>query len=46
MQVTAVFSYGYPPKKPIELDIFDRIALLLKIVARLASEDEYEDYNS
>jgi len=33
-------------KEPRELDAFDQIALSLQQVARPASEDEYEDYNS
>src|SRR6266536_2066050 len=42
------FSYEKQNKgeatKP--LDIYNRIKASLEIVARLASEDEYEDYNS
>jgi hypothetical protein len=38
--------YDNPSKKPKELDTFDQIALSLRSVARPASEDEYEDYNS
>jgi hypothetical protein len=45
-QATAAFSYSHPLREPTELDAFDRIALSLKAVARPASEDEYEDYNS
>ena len=45
-QATAAFSYSHPLREPIELDAFDRIALSLKAVARPASKDEYEDYNS
>jgi hypothetical protein len=42
------FSYGASlgSSELLELDEFDRIALSLYAVARLASEDEYEDYNS
>jgi hypothetical protein len=43
---TIIFSYDYPPKKLIELNAFDRIALLLKVIARLASKNKYKDYNS
>ena len=39
------FQYGLH-KEPRELDAYDRIALSLQAVARPASEDEYEDYNS
>jgi hypothetical protein len=39
------FSYDNP-KEPKELDAFDQIVLSLRSVARPASEDEYEDYNS
>ena len=45
-QATIAFSYSHSPREPIELDAFDRIALSLKAVARLASEDKYKDYNS
>ena len=41
-----LFSYGTSSYELLELDEFDRIALSLRLVARLASEDEYEDYNS
>ena len=40
------FSYDNPSREVRELDAFDQIALSLQQVARLASEDEYEDYNS
>ena len=40
------FSYDNAFKELKELDAFDRIALSLRSVARPASEDEYEDYNS
>jgi hypothetical protein len=41
------FSYeNQNQAEPQELDAFDRIALSLRSVARPASEDEYEDYNS
>jgi hypothetical protein len=42
------FSYGASlgSSELLELDEFDRIALSLHAVARPASEDEYEDYNS
>jgi hypothetical protein len=33
-------------QEPKELDTFDQIAQSLKQVARPASQDEYEDYNS
>ena len=41
------FSYeNQNQEEPRELDAFDWIALSLHLVARLASEDEYKDYNS
>jgi hypothetical protein len=40
------FSYDNPLKEPKELDPFDQVVLSLRSVARPASEDEYEDYNS
>ena len=40
------FSYDNPSRELLELDRFDQIALSLRAVAQLASEDEYEDYNS
>ena len=40
------FLYDNPSRELLELDAFDRIALSLCAIARLASEDEYEDYNS
>jgi hypothetical protein len=40
------FSYNNPSRELPELDRFDQIALSLRAVARPASEDEYEDYNS
>ena len=40
------FSYDNSSKEVKELDAFDQIALSLQQVARPASEDEYEDYNS
>jgi hypothetical protein len=43
---TTLFSYSTPSQELLELDAFDWIALSLHLVARLASEDEYEDYNS
>ena len=39
-------SYSSSSRELPELDTFDRIALSLWAVARPASEDEYEDYNS
>jgi hypothetical protein len=39
-------SYSSSSCELPELDAFDRIALSLRAVARPASEDEYEDYNS
>jgi len=45
-QLSLTFSYDNPSKEPKELDTFDQIALSLRLVARPASEDEYEDYNS
>jgi hypothetical protein len=39
-------SYGRRAEEPRELNTFDRIAQSLKQVARPASQDEYEDYNS
>jgi hypothetical protein len=47
LSITPTFSYGSKPSQELpELDAFDRIALSLRSVARPASEDEYEDYNS
>jgi hypothetical protein len=46
LQTTPAFSYDNPSRELPELDTFDRIALSLRLVARPASEDEYEDYNS
>jgi hypothetical protein len=44
---TRPFSYeNQNQEEPRVLDAFDRIALSLRSVARPASEDEYEDYNS
>jgi len=44
---TTPFSYENQKQvEPKELDAFNRIALSLRSVARPASEDEYEDYNS
>ena len=41
------FSYENQNQAELqELDTFDRIALSLRSIARLASEDEYKDYNS
>ena len=41
------FSYENQNQAELrELDAFDRIALSLRSVARPASKDEYEDYNS
>jgi hypothetical protein len=42
------FSYDNQNQgKAIEpLDIYDHIKASLRTIARLASEDEYEDYNS
>ena len=39
------FQYG-SNKVPKDLDVFEQIALSLQTVTRLASEDEYKDYNS
>jgi hypothetical protein len=39
-------SYGRVLEEPKELNTFDQIAQSLKQVARPASQDEYEDYNS
>jgi hypothetical protein len=44
-QASSTFSYDNS-RELRELDAFDRIALSLRSVARPASEDEYEDYNS
>ena len=45
--VSTPFSYeNQNQAEPQELDAFDRIALSLRSIARPASEDEYEDYNS
>ena len=46
LQAPALFSYDTPSQELPELDAFDRIALSLRLGARPASEDEYEDYNS
>jgi hypothetical protein len=46
LPVHTPFSYGDPSQEVPELDAFDKIALSLRTVARPASEDEYEDYNS
>ena len=46
LPTTLPFSYDNPSKELLELDAFDQIALSLRTVARPASEDEYEDYNS
>jgi hypothetical protein len=46
LPTTSAFSYDNPSRELPELDAFDRIALSLRSVARPASEDEYEDYNS
>jgi len=40
------FSYEGTSKEPRELDTFNQIAQSLGQVARPASEDEFEDYNS
>jgi hypothetical protein len=40
------FSYDNPSKEIREFDIFDQITLSLQQIARPASEDEYENYNS
>jgi hypothetical protein len=42
----SAFLYNSSSREPSELDAFDWIALSLRAVARPASEDEYEDYNS
>ena len=39
------FLYNNPSRELLELNAFDRIALSLCAVARLASKDKYEDYN-
>jgi hypothetical protein len=46
LPTTSAFTYSNPSHELPELDAFDRIALSLRSVARPASEDEYEDYNS
>jgi len=48
MPNTMPFSYSTSlgSSKLLELDEFNRITLSLHTVARLASKDEYEDYNS
>jgi hypothetical protein len=43
-QADLAFSYNNL-SEPKELDTFDQIALSLRSVARLTSEDQYEDYN-
>jgi hypothetical protein len=43
---TSAFTYGNPSHELLELNAFNRIALSLRSVTRLASEDEYKDYNS
>ena len=40
------FSYEGTSKEPRELDTFNQIARSLEQVARPASKDEFEDYNS
>jgi hypothetical protein len=43
---TTPFSYDkHNQEEPKELNAFGRIALTLDVQARLASQDEYEDYN-
>ena len=43
---TTPFSYDkHNQEEPKELDSFSCIALTLDVQARLASQDEYEDYN-
>ena len=45
--VSTPFSYENQNQvEPQELDAFDWIALSLRSIARLASKDEYKDYNS
>ena len=40
------FSYGNPSQELLELDAFNKIAMSLCIIARPASKNKYEDYNS
>jgi hypothetical protein len=47
--ISTVIPFSYKTQdqvEPQELDAYDRIALSLRSIARPASEDEYEDYNS
>ena len=44
--ITLTFIYNNPSYKLLELDAFNRIALSLRSIARLASKDKYKDYNS
>ena len=43
--ITLTFTYNNPSYKLLKLDAFNRIALSLRLIARLASKDKYEDYN-
>ena len=45
MLITLTFIYNNPSYKLLELDAFNRIALSLCLIAQLASEDKYKDYN-
>jgi len=40
-----LYSASLGSSKLLELDEFDCIALSLRVVTRLASKDEYKDYN-
>ena len=46
VSVITLFSYGIPFQKLLKLDVFDRITLSFRSIARPVSENEYEDYNS
>jgi hypothetical protein len=43
--ITLTFIYNNPSYKLLKLDAFNRIALSLRLIARLASKDKYKDYN-
>jgi hypothetical protein len=43
--IILTFIYNNPSYKLLKLDTFNRIALSLCLIARLASKDKYKDYN-
>ena len=43
--ITLTFIYNNPSYKLLKLDAFNRIALSLCLISRLASKDKYKDYN-